>query len=88
MQMKYQTKSVSGYLLTAGMVFFVIGAAGVLIFSPTLFKAKQYPSPYLLLVSFYSGQMNNFGSDKIQAIMYNRHLSKVIFYVIKSMGRF
>jgi hypothetical protein len=31
MQMKYHTKSVSEYLLTAGMVFLVIGAAGVLI---------------------------------------------------------
>jgi hypothetical protein len=28
-------------------------------------ESKQFPVPYLLPVSFYSGQMINFGSDKI-----------------------
>lgn len=32
-QMKYHLKFVSEYLLTAGMVFFVMGAAGVLMLS-------------------------------------------------------
>jgi len=73
--MKYQIKSVSKYLLIGVAVFFVIGAAAVLILSPYLFKSKQFPVPYLLLVSFYSGQVNDFGTDKIQTVnslFYNR----------------
>jgi hypothetical protein len=77
MQVKYQTKSVSEYLLTAGMVFLIIGAAAtVLILSVHQDKSEQFPVPYLLPVSFYSGQVNDSGLDKIQAIMYNNKLSK------------
>jgi hypothetical protein len=65
--------SVSKHLLTGVAVFLVIGAAGVLILSPHLFKAKQFPVPYLLPVSFYSGQVNNFGMDKIQTINRSRY---------------
>jgi hypothetical protein len=42
---EYHPKSVSGYLLTAGMVFFVMGAAGVLILSGHQDKSKQFPVP-------------------------------------------
>jgi len=63
--MKYQIKSVSKHLLTGAVAFFVIGVAGVLILSQYLFKAKQFPVPYLLPASFCSGQVNNFGLDKI-----------------------
>jgi hypothetical protein len=40
---EYNPKSVSEYLLTAGMVFFVMGAAGVLILSGQI-KAVPLPS--------------------------------------------
>jgi hypothetical protein len=62
--MKYCFKYVSGKYVLWAVLFIISGGAGVLILSPTLFKAKQFPSPYPVSVSFYSGQMNNFGSDE------------------------
>jgi len=66
--MKYHIKSVSETLMTSTMVFLITAASTVLILA--LHQLKQKNSLFLFTAgeSFYSGQVNNFTMDKIQAV--------------------
>ena len=66
--MKYQIKSVSETLMTVAIIFLIIAASTVLILALHQDKSKRFSVPYLLPVSFYSGLVNNFGTDKIQVM--------------------